>query len=271
MSSRYVISVAYLNEPTEDESDGDSDENMCIFPTCSLGGLRYFAMEAYAKTRRITHCEVFVNPASMTAAQLQSVPPAPKTDRHQDSDYVVAFAAVSDGGVLCMRRVFQRHTYHTLSISVTREQFNHAVDFAIEQIGKKYDHKAASWRLLINPPKFTGERYWCASLTHAIVRKVGLLKYPRINTLDVPDIIRMLRMSHSADLTTARPLLERITNYAVSASLFAPTTSGGTIPAAVTQFLVDGCVATSERSSRVLLPESAGGAGAACSQSHMRP
>jgi hypothetical protein len=112
------------------------------------------------------------------------------------SECVLAFAAFGEGrGVEPVLRPFSNKAYQFLHLRVTRQQYTEALLFATKQIGKPFDSDGASWRLMVWPVAPTHKRWWCASLSHAILKRAGLLLYYQLNTLDVDDVVRYVKQS----------------------------------------------------------------------------
>ena len=56
------------------------------------------------------------------------------------------------------------------------------------------------------------KKYWCASFTVAALHKIGILKYYRINTLDIDDIIEILEKSNRKIISSTPLQLQQIIN-----------------------------------------------------------
>jgi len=107
-------------------------------------------------------------------------------------DSVLAFSAFGGEGSTVDIRNFSNQAYQTITLQVTQTEFHDALTFAYDHIGEDYDTAAASWRLMIWPPRHDPDnaRWWCCSFAHAILQQANILVNYRINTIDVDDLVR---------------------------------------------------------------------------------
>lgn len=151
------------------------------------------------------------NPNLMAGAKLRGV---------DEQDCVLAFAAFGDRGVEVVKRPFSNPAYKSIHLRVTRDEFLAAFNFAIEQIGKPFDSEGASWRLMVWPARPTHKRWWCCALTHAILKRAGMLTWYPLNTLDVDDVVRFVRASSRRMHAAMMPRHQRLAESRVTDRLF---------------------------------------------------
>lgn len=176
--SNRSIGIAYVNQKQYAELNAQKlknqrDEHCC----CSFKRCQIYFHSIYNSKQRNVHCEIVF----------------PLDD--ETSKNCLAFGAFADKGVKKMTRSFSNPSYHWTYLSVTDEEYTKAMNFCLGQVGKQFDSSSAGWRLLIWPPKSNDDQWWCASLVHAALIKMGLLKNFRLNTLDVDDIVQLLAKS----------------------------------------------------------------------------
>lgn len=218
---------------------------------CGAGAIRARLADAYQNTQRYIHCEIFFKKEDFSEEELKRIrPPDAAACDHEihEGDLVVAFAAFNNvsradiarakgvkstrqkHGVIGMLRSFASGNYKSLSLRVTDEQFFAAKNFAMRQLGKPYDHAAASWRILIFPPAPSHRRYWCASLAHAILQQCGFLKWNPLNTLDVSNIVSLMSKSRFLEKNSTHPSQRRSELDVLRAIWFVPTKPTGELP-----------------------------------------
>lgn len=166
--------------------------------------------EWYMSRQKYVHCEIAF------------------PDNDPRSDTCVAYAVFVDKGVVKMDRTFSNPAYHWIYLSITDEQYQTAMRFCEGQLGKPYDYNAAGWRLALWPPAAGGNSWWCASLVHAVLQKVGLLVHHQINTLDVDDVVETVKRSRRVIKVGMSPAELSTALVASEADLFGvPLTAGG--------------------------------------------
>lgn len=161
---------------------------------CSVRSFRDRMIDVYSSRQENTHVEVAFPLSSLDEAQ-RRVYNVKIPNGVPIKDCVLAFGAFSDRGVVATARPFSNAGYRFMHMTVRREEFTRALQYALKQNGKEYDSVGASWRLMVWPAAPTRRRWWCASLTHAILQKAGILcNYP-LNSLDVDDIVNLTKSS----------------------------------------------------------------------------
>lgn len=177
---------------------------------CSMLSWRQWMIDMYQSTQDNTHVEVAFLLESLPPGHLDRVRQKARETGKDDTlqagmgrgrpvdmnNCVLAFAAFGDGGVTPVLRPFSNKAYQFLHLRVTRTEYHEALNFATDQIGKPFDPKGASWRLMIRPVYPTHKRWWCASLSHAILKRAGMLVHYPLNTLDVDDVVRLVTTTH---------------------------------------------------------------------------
>ncbi len=155
-----------------------SDDNSCccFCAWCMCSCLRNSAIRLYNSKQTYVHCEIVFSLAGNTVNCL-------------------AYAVFEDKGVVKMKRSFSNPAYRWLYFAISESEHARMIDFCEKQLGKAYDGAAASWRLMVWPPKSRGDRWWCASFVHASFRQIGMLRDYAVNTLDVDDIVSIVEFS----------------------------------------------------------------------------
>ena len=170
------------------------DEARADRACCTIRSWRDRMIDMYSSHQENTHVEVAFPLSALTDAQRRAhnvkMPKGIPV-----SDCVLAFGAFSDRGVVATARPFSNPGYRFMHMTVRRDEFVSALDFALRQNGKEYDPVGASWRLMVWPAAPTRRRWWCASLTHAILQKAHILRNYPLNTLDVDDIVNLTKNS----------------------------------------------------------------------------
>lgn len=182
-----LITLAYMDRKRDREVNAERHaQARANRGCCSFSGWRERVIDMYSSRQEFTHTEIVF--------RIDTLPEAIRRKycrRARETD-VLAIAAQGDRGAVAVARPFSNQGYAYFTISCTLAQYNRALHFALKQVGKPYDTAGASYRLLIFPAAPTTERWWCASLCHAILRKVGLLTYYPLNTLDVDNIVKLV-------------------------------------------------------------------------------
>lgn len=213
------LTIAYISRERDLEHNHERhEEARASRALCTARAWRDRFIEMYSARQQYTHVEIVFPLDSLTPDERAKY--RVKTPKgFPISECVLAFAAFSDRGVTVMARPFTNKGYQFREIQVTRDQVNRALAFALKQVGRPYDSVGASWRLLVWPSAPTRERWWCASLTHAILQRVGVLKNYPLNTLDVDDIVHLVKQSSRAKAGTTPHGLS-IAKRSVEAQLF---------------------------------------------------
>ena len=120
-----------------------------------------------------------------------------------------------------MGRPFSSAAYETFMFPVPHEVFYRAKDAAMQQLGKPYDRASASWRILIRPPSPTTKAWWCASLSHYILKQIGVAKYQPLNTLGVSALVFVASKTIKKDNLAVRPIVDRQLVQGLQHALFA--------------------------------------------------
>jgi len=245
---------------------------------CGFGTAKARAAEMYQKHQRYSHCEAYFPFNAFTPFEMQRIRQLPPGSKTPTSDLVVAFAAfdtvpaadisrakgivhvpghpscLQTDGVIGMSRVFSSAAYKTIAFKVTHEQFCAAKNFALRQLGKPYDRAAASWRIVVFPPTPTVRRWWCASLAHAILKHIGILRWQPLNTLNVGAIIMLASKSDRRDANSARPQQQRFIHTALSELLFAPMYRTGQAYPTIADEILRGATRATEASCALMVP-----------------
>ena len=257
-------------------SPEEAKPSICQQILCGAGAMRARLANAYQDTRRYIHCEVYFPKTAFTPEELARIRPPEKMRPGEsptpDSDLVVAFASFNNvptrdiarakgvtttrqnHGTIGMLRAFTSPKYKSLTLRVSAEQFVAAKNFAMNQLGKPYDHSAASWRILLFPPAPSTSRYWCASLAHAILKKAGFLTWQPLNTLDVTKIVVLVSKSKRVEGSVAHPRQMRLTAQIMTDSWFGPTHPTGVIPPGTFQQMAKDARAAIDASCNAAVP-----------------
>lgn len=178
-----TIALAYVDRLKEREFNKerrkqhaaqDNNGSCC----CCCSPLRESVISLYNSRQNFIHCEIAF-PSEATG------------------DQCLAYGVFGDRGVEEMKRTFSNPSYRYIHMNVTADQYTKAKVFCSRQKGKPYDAVAASWRLVIWPPRATGRSWWCASFVHACLQQMGMLKHYKLNTLDVDDIVSLIEQQYS--------------------------------------------------------------------------
>ncbi len=237
-------------------------------PRCCMSPFRLvdYLRRMMQDSRQFTHAELYFDAKDFPQEYRRLVEPAGRTQRQQykPSDFVVAVGAVEEKGVFAMERVFTNMAYETLSLRVTRTQFNACLKYAFGQVERRtpYNFSMAGWRIFWAPQTYRrGDPHWCASFVHACLRQAGFLRLQRINTLDVPYIYALISGSaYRCGLGSSRPLVFRQGLQVVL--------QGGREYQVAQRFeslLAKAAVAHVEEGSSYLMPAAVGGSGSASS------
>jgi hypothetical protein len=176
---------------------------------CSARSWRMWMIDMYNSRQENTHVEIafpldtlpqghldYVRQRAREVGKDENLQAGLGKRRSDTSECVLAFAAFGEGrGVEPVLRPFSNPAYQFLHLRVSRQEYMTALDFATKQIGKPFDSAGASWRLMVWPVAPTHKRWWCASLSHAILKRAGMLLYYQLNTLDVDDVVRYVKQS----------------------------------------------------------------------------
>lgn len=202
------ITLAYISRERDEEvnavrhAEARARRRSCF----SIHGLRERAIDKYSEYQRYTHTEIVF--------RLDALSPDvhARYARHARSGDVLAIAAYGDKGVEIKPRPFTNDAYQYITLSCSASQFRRALEFAIDQSGKPYDAAGASWRLMLFPSAPTTSAWWCASLTHGILQKAGMLKTYPLNSLDVDNIVTLIEKSSRkrVSIPVQRHLIEAI-------------------------------------------------------------
>lgn len=262
--SQYTVGLAFYDQAVDVGDVGgtsQADTNKSSFLRnlfCAAGSVKQAAVDMYQRGQRYTHCEAYFTMDGWTRAELarvrmpaDSLNPDGSVKAAAAKNLVVAFSSFSavsaahisrakgiqhipghpacqqSDGVIAMGRVFSSRKYQTLSFQVTPEKYHLAKNFALSQLGKPYDRYAASWRILVLPPSPTEKRWWCASLSHAILKKIGVLQWQPLNTLNVGALVYCASRSSRHDPNISRPHEAILVARAVGEMMFGPTLPPG--------------------------------------------
>lgn len=189
------IMLAYISRERDLEFNAERHAEARAGRTCcSVRSWKDRMVDVYSSRQENTHVEVAFPLSALTPDQRREYGvKIPKSVPVEDC--VLAFGAFSDRGVVATARPFSNPGYRFIHMTVRRAEFTGALQFALNQNGKPYDAVGASWRLMVWPAAPTRKRWWCASLTHAILKKAGMLTHYPLNTLDVDDIVAITKVS----------------------------------------------------------------------------
>lgn len=185
---------------------------------CTPRGVWERMVAKYNSWQKYIHCEVAFPFDAVRQARRK--PGSSKALMILDSrgskaeENVVAFASFKHTGVKKIERSFSNKAYRYYTLKLTRTEFDKALRFAARCRGMPYDD-AASARVVCWPPASDGTKWWCASLTHAILQRAGFLKNYALNTLDVDDIEKLMRR-HNRSVESALPVDRQSGKAAVS-------------------------------------------------------
>lgn len=176
------MALAYIDRKKEKEINSKKyEEMMKQIKCCSLSKLKFYMTNIYNSFQKYTHCEIiFLSESTIRKKNINCL----------------AFAAIADQGLVRIERTFSNPAYRYIFFNVSKEEYNNAKKFCESQVGKQYDFKGASWRLLVWPISGNNNCWWCASFVHACLKKIGKLKYYEINTLDVDDIVDLVNQQN---------------------------------------------------------------------------
>ncbi len=200
---------------------------------CSVRTWQAQFIDYYNRSQENTHVEVAFPLSALTTGDMQRVERKAREKKKyknlmagaqmrgvDEQDCVLAFAAFGDRGVEVMKRPFSNPAYKSIHLRVTREEFLAALNFAIDQIGKPFDSEGASWRLMVWPARPSHKKWWCCALTHAILKRAGMLTWYPLNTLDVDDVVRFVRASSRRIQAAMMPRSQRLAASRVTDRLF---------------------------------------------------
>lgn len=172
------IGIAYVDGKKERRQNKDKYKKLeSDMSCCSLQYIQYLLQMKYKKSQKYVHSEILFCYG-------------------KNSNVADSYGVYEASGVTRQQREFTNPSYKFIFLNVTLREFDMIHDFCKSQLGKDFDYTAASWRLLIYPPKCKGNKWWCASYVHAALKKIGLLRDYRLNTLDNDDLISLLRKSN---------------------------------------------------------------------------
>lgn len=171
------IGIAYVNGVKERRLNKKKYKKLeREIPCCSFQYVQYLLQMNYKKRQKYVHSEIlFCYGKSSSTAD--------------------SFGVFEGTGVTRQQREFGNRAYNFIFISVSMPEFDTIFNFCNEQLKKPFDYTAASWRLLIYPPKSTNRSWWCASFVHAALKRIGLMTNYRLNTLDNDDLITLIEKS----------------------------------------------------------------------------
>ncbi len=189
------LTICYISRERDQEFNSERHAEARENRTCcSVRSWKDRLIDMYSNRQENTHVEVAFPLNALTQAQRQAygvrVPKGVSIE-----ECVLAFGAFSNKGVVATARPFSNPGYRFIHVAVRRVEFTRALNFALKQNKKPYDSAGASWRLMVWPSPPTYKRWWCASLTHAILKKVGMLRHYMLNSLDVDDIVKLVKHS----------------------------------------------------------------------------
>jgi hypothetical protein len=204
----FRVCIAYVDRKTEEELNKNREKNTDIYKD-KTGLYRFFTsimetiIRRYNSQQNYVHCEV-VFPVDNSPGEC------------------IAFAVFSDLGLVRQQRTFANPSYNYIWLSVSKEDYWNSYQFCMDEVEKKikFDYSGVK-RMPVwprNPP--ITRSLWCASFTVCFLHKIGILKYYRINTLDVDDIIEILNQSNRKILGFTPLQMNTIKSNEYSNSIF---------------------------------------------------
>ena len=176
------IGIAYVSGAQERKINKKKYKNEeSSMSCCTLQYGNYLLQMGYKKKQKYIHSEIIFC-------------------YNDNCSYADSYGVYENTGVTRGDREFSNKAYKFLFFSVSELEFDTIFAFCTKQLKKKFDYAAASWRLLIYPPKSDNLRWWCASFVHAALKTLNLLKDYRLNTLDNDDLVDLIR--HSKEFTS---------------------------------------------------------------------
>ncbi|KKK90635.1 hypothetical protein LCGC14_2721030 [marine sediment metagenome] len=171
------IALIYVDRQMERDENYKRRQKM-MKKTTFCSKLKLYMIDFYNSFQKYIHCEIIF-----------------LSEQNKNNNInCLAFAAFEDQGVVKTQRTISNPSYCYIFLKVSKKQYDNAKKFCEYQVGKNYDSQSASWRLLVWPiRKSINNTWWCASFVHACLQKIDLLKYYQINTLDVDDIVSLVK------------------------------------------------------------------------------
>jgi hypothetical protein len=200
----YLVFLTYLDGETERRVNAAVYEKQRRQMGCT-SLFRFFTVQMYQKWQTYTHCEIAVDIRQAIEVQPHIRGYLKKRDYEEECN-VLAFGAFGGEGVKMFPRTFSKDGYSNLALRVTRSEMRALLDKGLEHIGDDYDTTAASWRMIMWPPRNDGRHWWCASLAHALLQQMDILTHYELNTLDVDSIVQLVKDDPHVSRTDTLPL-----------------------------------------------------------------